>query len=84
MLKELKACKQYLVDNLSKRFINNSQALFAALILFVRKANERLQFCINYCKLNTTTYKDCYLLLLLKETLACISKAKIFTKLDIC
>jgi len=29
------------------------------------------------------TYKDYYLLLLLKETLACLSKAKIFTKLDI-
>jgi len=30
------------------------------------------------------TYKDCYLLLLLKETLAYLSKAKIFTKLNIC
>jgi hypothetical protein len=33
--------------------------------------------------LNTTTYKDYYLLPLLEETLGCISRAKIFTKLDI-
>ena len=33
-LEELQACKQYLVKNLSKDFINTSQALFTAPILF--------------------------------------------------
>jgi hypothetical protein len=47
-LEELKACKQYLVDNLHKEFINQSQAPFAALILFARKANKGLRFCVNY------------------------------------
>jgi hypothetical protein len=34
---ELKILKQYLVDNLNKRFIEASQALFAAPVLFVKK-----------------------------------------------
>ena len=41
-LEELQACKQYLVENLSKGFINTSQALFATSILFVQKANKGL------------------------------------------
>jgi len=57
---------------------------FVALILFVYKPSRKLQFCVNYHKLNAMTYKDYYLLLLLKETLAYLGKAKIFTKLNIC
>ena len=82
--KELQACKQYLVDNLNKGFIVPTQSPFAAPILFACKADRVLQFCVDYCKLNALTIKDCYLLLLLDETLAQISKAKVFTKLDIC
>ena len=41
-LEELQTCKQYLVNNLNKGFIEPSQALFAALILFARKANRSL------------------------------------------
>jgi hypothetical protein len=47
-LEELKACKQYIVDNLHKGFIDQSQAPFAAPILFVRKANGGLRFCVDY------------------------------------
>ena len=81
---ELWACKQYIVENLSKGFIDSSQAPFAAPILFAQKANGGLHFCVDYHKLNAATRKDCYPLPLLDETLAQISKGKIFTKLDIC
>jgi hypothetical protein len=80
---ELQAVKQYLLDNLSKRFITPSQAPYASPVLFVRKPNSSLRFCIDYRKLNTITRKDRYPLLLIDETLARISRAKIFTKLDI-
>jgi RNase H-like domain found in reverse transcriptase/Reverse transcriptase (RNA-dependent DNA polymerase) len=80
---ELQACKQYLVDNLSKGFIAPSQSPFAAPIIFARKANGGLRFCVDYRKLNAVTRKDRYPLPLLDETLARISKARIFTKLDI-
>jgi hypothetical protein len=80
---ELRTCKQYLVENLYKGFIAKSQAPFAAPILFAQKSNKGLRFCVDYQKLNSLTRKDRYPLLLLDETLAQISKAKIFTKLDI-
>jgi hypothetical protein len=82
-LEELKACKQYLVDNLSKGFIGESQAPFAAPILFAQKANGGLRFCVDYRNLNAITCKDRYPIPLLEETLARISRARIFTKLDI-
>ena len=80
---ELEAVKQYLIENLDKGFINTSQAPFAAPILFVKKPNGSLRFCIDYRKLNSLTRKDRYPLPLIEETLARLAKAKIFTKLDI-
>jgi hypothetical protein len=80
---ELQACKQYLIENLNKGFIDSSQAPFAAPILFARKANGGLRFCVDYRKLNAMTRKDRYPIPLLDETLARIGKARIFTKLDI-
>jgi hypothetical protein len=73
---KLKKVKQYITKNLNKGFINISQALFISLILFVKKKDNSLQFCINYRKLNNLTYKDQYLLLLISKTLARIAKAK--------
>ena len=80
---ELEAVKQYLIENLDKGFIDTSQAPFAAPILFVKKPNGSLRFCIDYRKLNSLTRKDRYPLPLIEETLARLAKAKIFTKLDI-
>jgi len=80
---ELETCKKYLVENLHKGFIKPSQSPFAAPILFIRKSDRSLQFCINFCKLNLLTCKDCYLLSLIDKTLAKLGQAKIFTKLDI-
>jgi hypothetical protein len=80
---ELQAVKQYLLDNLNKGFIAPSQAPYASPVLFVRKPNGGLRFCIDYRKLNAITRKDRYPLPLIDETLARISRAKVFTKLDI-
>ncbi|OBT70856.1 hypothetical protein VF21_10642, partial [Pseudogymnoascus sp. 05NY08] len=56
---ELKATKQYLLENLEKGFIINSNSPFASPILFVKKADGKLRFCIDYRKLNGLT---CYIL----------------------
>jgi RNase H-like domain found in reverse transcriptase/Reverse transcriptase (RNA-dependent DNA polymerase)/Integrase zinc binding domain len=80
---ELQTVKQYLLDNLSKGFIAPSQAPYASPVLFVKKPNGGLRFCIDYRKLNAITRKDQYPLPLIDETLARLSQAKIFTKLDI-
>jgi hypothetical protein len=80
---ELEVVKKYLVENLDKGFIEPSQAPFAAPVLFVKKPDGSLRFCIDYRKLNLLTKKDRYPLPLIDETLARIGRAKLFTKLDI-
>ena len=80
---ELKALKGYLEDNLRKGFIENSSADFASPVLFVKKHDGTLRFCIDYRKLNEITRKDRYPIPLIEETLQRLSRAKIFTKLDI-
>ena len=40
--------KKYLNENLLKKFITSSQILYFFLVLFTFKANEDLQFCMNY------------------------------------
>jgi hypothetical protein len=51
--------------------------------MFVKKLEEGIRLCINYRLLNAITKKDCYLILLIKETIANIAGYKIITKLDI-
>lgn len=80
---ELMEVKKYLVENLDKGFIEPSQAPYSSPVLFVKKPNGSLRFCVDYRKLNAITKKDRYPLPLIDETLARLSRAKIYTKLDI-
>ena len=66
---ELQAVKEYIIENLYKRFIISSQASFAALILFIRKEDSSLCFCMNYRKLNAIFKKNVYPILLINEML---------------
>ena len=80
---ELLATKEYILKNLYKGFIEHSHAPFIIPVLFIKKANNRLRFYIDFRKLNNLTRKDRYPLPLIDETLARISQARIFIKLDI-
>jgi len=80
---ELQETKWFLEENLQRGFIEPSQASFASPILFVRKPSGALCFCIDYRRLNNLTCKDRYPLPLISETLARISRAQVYTKLDI-
>jgi hypothetical protein len=51
--------------------------------MFVKKLGEGIRFCINYRFFNAITKKDCYLILLIKETIANIADYRIITKLNI-
>jgi hypothetical protein len=51
--------------------------------MFVKKPEGGIRLCINYCLFNVITKKDCYLILLIKETMANIAGYKIITKLNI-
>ncbi len=45
---KLQKIKKYLEENLKKKFITFSKALFASSILFVEKKDDNLCFCMNY------------------------------------
>ena len=59
-LEQLDAVKWYLDSHLAKRFIQASLACYSLLILFVKKLEERIRFCVDYKKLNAIIKKDCY------------------------
>ena len=80
---ELQEVKRFLEENLHRGFIEPSQAPFASPVLFVKKPNGGLRFCVDYRKLNNLIKKDRYPLPLINETLARLSRAKVYTKLDI-
>ncbi|KAH0606111.1 uncharacterized protein H6S33_003772, partial [Morchella sextelata] len=80
---ELKALREYLDENLPKGFIRASESPAGAPILFVKKSDGTLRLCVDYRGLNAITIKNRYPLPLLKETLAKLSKAQYYTKLDL-
>jgi hypothetical protein len=40
--------REYLIENLKKGFIKSSNSPFSSLILFIKKKDSSLCFCINY------------------------------------
>ncbi len=73
----------YLNENLSKDFIQVSHFQMIISVLFVKKFEEELCFCMNYWDLNAITIKNWYSLSLISETLNHLNWAKIFIKLNI-
>ena len=74
---------QYLNENFSKGFIQVSCLQVATPVLFVKKPEGGLCFCVNYKGLNAITVKNCYPLSLISEIFNYLSCAKIFMKLNI-
>jgi hypothetical protein len=69
---KLQKIKEYLEENLKKKFIIFSKASFTSSILFVKKKNNSLCFCMNYWKLNALIKRDHYSIFLIDEVLAWI------------
>ena len=80
---KLQKMKNYLIKHLNKDFISFSSASYASLILFIKKKDDSLHFCVNYRKLNALIKRNCYFLLLINETLACIQDSKYLIQLNI-
>jgi len=78
---ELVVLKEWLEENVSKGFIRQSSSPFAEPVLFAKKSDGSLQFCIDYRDINSKTIKNWYPLPLIKETLNILGKARIYTKL---
>ncbi len=80
---KLQKIKNYLIKHLNKDFISFSSASYASLILFIKKKNDSLRFCINYRKLNALIKRNRYFLSLINETFARIQDSKYLTQLNI-
>ncbi len=80
---KLQKVKKYLNKNLFKEFITSSKASYFLLILFILKANEDLQFCVNYQKLNAIIKRNHYSLSLINEVIDKIVDCKHLTQLNI-
>ena len=80
---ELIELRRYLEENLAKGFIRASRSEAASPVLFAKKPGGGLRFCVDYRGLNAITVKNRYPLPLISETLDRLSRAKIYTKLDI-
>ncbi len=80
---KLQKIKKYLEENLKKKFITLSKALFASSILFVEKKDDSLCFCMNYWKLNALIKRNRYSILLIDKVLAWIQDSKYLTWLNI-
>ena len=75
--------KKYLNEHLKKEFIVSSYILFALFILFIKKSNEELRFCVDYKKLNVIIKRNRYFILLINEILIKIQNCKYFIRLNI-
>ncbi len=80
---KLQKIKEYLEENLKKKFITLSKASFASSILFVEKKDDSLRFCMNYWKLNALIKRNRYSILLINEVLVSIQDSKYLTQLNI-
>ena len=75
--------KNYLIKHLNKDFISFSSASYALLILFIKKKDNSLRFCVDYRKLNALIKWNHYFLSLIDKTFTCIQENKYLTQLNI-
>jgi hypothetical protein len=80
---ELKILKTYIDEYMKKRFIIEFVSSAKALILFVKKSDDKLRLCVDYRDLNEITIKNRYSLSLINENLNKLFEAKIFSKLNV-
>ncbi len=83
MREKLLVLHKTLTELLNKQFIQVSNSSAAVSVLFIQKSEGELQFCVNYYDLNWITWKDCYPLSLIYETLQNIEWAQWYIKLNI-
>ena len=83
LYKKLLILQKTLIKYLNKNFIHVSNLFVNTSVLFVKKSDKKLHFCVDYHTLNKLMKKNHYFLFLINKTLEQISKTRWFTKLDI-
>ena len=80
---ELRVIKAFIDEYLAKGFIRPSQSPAGAPIVFAKKKDGSLRLCVNYRGLNKITKKNRYPLPRIDELLDRLSRATIFSKIDL-
>ena len=80
---ELKEVRRQLTDYTEKGWIRPSKSPYGSPVLFVRKKNGELRMCVDYRELNKITQRNRYPLPRVDEMFDTLSKAKIFSSLDL-
>ena len=80
---ELLMLRKTLTDLLNKKFIRINNLSIVLFVLFIRKFEEKLRFCVNYRALNKIIRKNKYSLSLIHKILNNIFKIKWFIKLNV-
>ena len=81
--KELEVLKEYIEKALERGWIRRSDSPIAAPVLFVPKKGGELRLCVDYRGLNGVTVKDRTPILIIDIILERLTRARIFTKLNI-
>ena len=80
---KLKLVKTYFEKHFNKKFIVISSASFASSILFAKKSDGGLKFCVDFKKLNKIIKKNRYFISLITDLMIRLFKIKFLTKIDI-
>ena len=79
----LREVKHVLDEHREAGNISPSSTSIASPVLFARKPNGTLRFCIDYCRLNAVTEKDRYPLPRIDEVLRLVLGSKVLSLIDI-
>ena len=80
---KLTVIRNYLNDVLKKQWIHLFFNFIDAFVLFAKKSNDDLYFCVNYWNFNEFIIKNKYFLFLLFELLNKFTHTKKFSKIDL-
>lgn len=80
---ETKTMEEKINENLRKGFIRHSSSPAGAPCFFVKKKDGTLRLCVDYHGLNSVTTKNRYPLPLISDLVRTLSRAKVFTALDL-
>ena len=81
---EQEALKEFIEKNLNTGFIRPTSSPHGAPVLFVKKKDGSLRFCVDFRSLNHISKKDRYPLLLISDLLDSPCKAQVYSKIDLC
>jgi len=80
---EQEALKEFIEENLNTGFIRPTSSSHGAPVLFVKKKDGSLCFCVDFRGLNCISKKDHYPLPLISDLLDSPRKARVYSKIDL-